>query len=110
MLTGETLLTIGQVCERLPFQPNFTTVWRWCSKGIQGTRLESVRAGRRILTSVEALDRFMTALAVAANPPLNAAPLPQPKRSSARPGTVDEADRHERVKAQLAAMGVGRRA
>lgn len=37
------------------------TVWRWCLRGSNGHRLESVLLGSRRYTSREALDRFVGA-------------------------------------------------
>jgi hypothetical protein len=35
-----------------------STIWRWATKGIGGTRLECIRIGRRMRTSRAALSRF----------------------------------------------------
>lgn len=45
-----------------------STIWRWMTRGVQATSrqrivLESVRLGRRLLTSREALNRFAHAAA-----------------------------------------------
>lgn len=40
-------------------KPHMSTLWRWIAEGAQGQRLEHVRLGRRIVTSREALHRFM---------------------------------------------------
>ena len=40
-------------------RPDKTTLYRWCLKGIGGTKLEHVRIGGRILTSRQALTRFI---------------------------------------------------
>ena len=42
-----------------------STLWRWCRKGIRGVRLEHIRLGHRICTSIEALNRFAQRLAEA---------------------------------------------
>ncbi len=63
----ETVLTLPEAAAAIPTQngkrPSVSTIWRWCRKGLRGTRLEYLRCGRRILTSREALDRFFVALA-----------------------------------------------
>ena len=39
-----------------------STLWRWTSRGLRGVRLEYLRLGGRILTSVEAVTRFAAKL------------------------------------------------
>ena len=36
-----------------------STVWRWIRNGVNGAKLESIRIGRRIFTSQEAISRFI---------------------------------------------------
>jgi hypothetical protein len=59
---NETLISLKQAARMVPtFDGNTihsATVWRWCKKGFKGIRLEYVRAGRRIATSREAMNRF----------------------------------------------------
>ncbi len=40
-------------------RPDKTTIYRWCLKGVGGTKLEHIRLGDRILTSRQALTRFI---------------------------------------------------
>jgi len=40
-----------------------STMWRWCSRGLRGVKLEHVRVGHRICTSTQAISRFVNALA-----------------------------------------------
>ena len=42
-------------------RPDKTTLYRWCLKGVAGTKLEHIRLGDRILTSRQAITRFITA-------------------------------------------------
>lgn len=42
-------------------RPDKTTLYRWCLRGVHGTRLEHCRLGNRILTSRQALTRFIEA-------------------------------------------------
>ena len=44
-------------------RPHASTLWRWCRKGLRGVRLEYLRLGRRIVTTQQALARFMQRLA-----------------------------------------------
>jgi len=45
------------------------TVWRWCTQGIGGIRLQHCRLGRRFLTNETWLKEFMAALAAKSFPP-----------------------------------------
>ena len=40
-----------------------STIWRWCSRGLRGVKLEHVRVDRRVCTSTQAISRFVNALA-----------------------------------------------
>ncbi|QDT06889.1 hypothetical protein K227x_53120 [Rubripirellula lacrimiformis] len=42
-------------------RPDKSTCYRWCLKGVGGTKLEHIRLGDRILTSRQALTRFIEA-------------------------------------------------
>jgi len=42
-------------------RPDKCTIYRWCLKGVKGTTLEHIRLGDRILTSRQALTRFIEA-------------------------------------------------
>ena len=46
-------------------RPDKTTLYRWCLKGVRGTKLEHIRLGDRILTSRQALTRFIQSRTVA---------------------------------------------
>jgi hypothetical protein len=78
-LLTETILPFGAVPPRFPFlgRPgeagkgrrfvHFSTVFRWWSKGIIGpggkpVRLEGMKLGGKLVTSLEALQRFSEAL------------------------------------------------
>jgi len=65
----EELLTLAQAARRYrppdarPLAPS--TIWRWHKKGISGVRLETICIGGIRYTSVEALQRFFTAVTLA---------------------------------------------
>jgi len=42
-------------------RPDKTTLYRWCLRGIAGTKLEHIRLGEQIFTSRQALTRFIEA-------------------------------------------------
>lgn len=65
---SEDVLTIPQVCQEIKEttgrKPDRATVYRWVLNGVEGQRLEAVRIGRQILTSRQALTRFIAARSV----------------------------------------------
>jgi hypothetical protein len=65
----EKLVSLSEAARSLPpidgHRPHSSTIWRWIRRGSRGIHLEHVRLGRRTCTSVEALSRFVNALAAA---------------------------------------------
>lgn len=57
------LIPLVEAARRLPGRPSLPTLWRWCSHGVRGTRLAHVRVGRRLFTSLPALNEFAHACA-----------------------------------------------
>ena len=45
-----------------PRPPGLRTLYRWSAKGIRGVRLETIRVGGSLCTSVQALQRFFDRL------------------------------------------------
>ncbi len=64
-LSRETPLVFSEVPKRLPKRHgkkvHYSTVYRWATKGVRGRVLETVRVGGVRYTSIEALERFLTA-------------------------------------------------
>ena len=58
----EDVITLREAARLLPKRPHHATLWRWANKGVGGIRLESVKQGRDLLTSKQALNRFLRAL------------------------------------------------
>ena len=58
---GEKVITLKEVpglgCWAAPI--SYTAVLRWRKKGLKGVRLETRRNGGSIITSVEAVERFI---------------------------------------------------
>ncbi len=110
MLNGERLLTLTEAAKTLPRLNGkkiaTTTLWRWATQGIRSIRLETRRIGRRVVTSVEALDRFTAALA---DLPPETRPRYQKRRENApKPRTERERARAlARAEAELDAAGIG---
>lgn len=40
-------------------RPSYQTTWRWCVVGCRGVYLEAERIGGRIITSIQAVERFL---------------------------------------------------
>ncbi len=61
-LERETLINLNQAARRVPGRDgrsvHISAIYRWINPGIAGVRLEAVRLGGRLITSVEALQRF----------------------------------------------------
>ena len=66
-LATETVVSLTDATKALPLidgkRPHVTTVWRWAMRGVRGVRLAHGRLGKRVVTSHEALNRFMNELA-----------------------------------------------
>lgn len=108
-IENESILSLTEATKVLPSidgrRPHVSTLWRWAMKGIRGgVRLETARLGRRVITSKEALQRFIVALSEAPEPQ----PAP-PQPCSSLPKPRSEAQRHhdvEQAKARLRKAGV----
>jgi hypothetical protein len=68
----ENILSLAGAAKAIPKidgrHPNTSTVYRWISDGVRGVKLDSVRFGRRLCTSQEALQRFVVELSDAPTP------------------------------------------
>jgi hypothetical protein len=60
-LLTETVCSLSEVPKLIPNRPNFSTIWRWTRKGIRGEVLETYRIGGRVVTSHQAVHRFLEA-------------------------------------------------
>lgn len=61
-------ITLTQAAKLVPFNPNATTLWRWCRKGVvtrsgERLRLQHVGTGRRIATTAKWVEEFLKAKA-----------------------------------------------
>lgn len=69
MITNEPVFPLSEIALRLPTlggkRIHTSTLWRWCLRGSRGIRLEHLRLGRRVLTSLAAVERFGLACASA---------------------------------------------
>ncbi len=76
-LLGEEMISLGTAARMFPGargaeRVNPSTVYRWAYKGVQTpgglVRLESLRVGSRVLTTKQAVERFVAALSAHAEP------------------------------------------
>lgn len=74
-------------------RPHVATLYRWAQRGIRGVRLETIRVGGTLCTSVEAIQRFCDALSGDVN-------------SSATGSSVVKSRKSEAAAAMLAARGI----
>lgn len=60
----EDVIAISEVPQELPGQarPHISAVYRWANVGVRGVRLEACRVGSQIVTSRQALTRFLNAI------------------------------------------------
>lgn len=63
----EVLLPFRQALQALPprsggKRPHVSTLHRWAQRGLRGVRLETIRVGGLLCTSMEAIQRFFDAL------------------------------------------------
>jgi hypothetical protein len=57
---NEVPISLADARDFLPNRPDISTLFRWCTPGVRGITLEHVRIGKRIYTSREAVQRFIT--------------------------------------------------
>ena len=62
-IKNESVLSLTNAAKRLPKRrrgkrPHVSTLYRWAQRGIKGVKLETIRIGGTLCTSMEALQRF----------------------------------------------------
>jgi len=82
---NERLRPLNRASAVVPSHPHTSTIVRWALRGVRGHRLETVVIGGRRYTSVEAIERFISALS---NEPCQSEPL-----SRRREEEIDRAER-----------------
>lgn len=58
----EDIRTIAEAAREIPTRPCFATVWRWTTRGVKGRKLETYKVGSRVVTSTQAIHRFLEAI------------------------------------------------
>lgn len=66
-LESETVLSLTEAAAHLPRRragkrPHVATMYRWAQRGLRGVKLETIRVGGTLCTSLEALQRFCARL------------------------------------------------
>ena len=77
-LQTENVVTLLRAAKSLPElrrgrRPHVSTLYRWASAGVRGVRLETMRVGGTLCTSLEALQRFCERLSAPNEPTSEAA-------------------------------------
>ena len=65
-LLTEDVIAIREISKHTPTRPSYATIYRWVSKGVTRSdgvkiRIESIKIGQQLLTSVQAVHRFIAA-------------------------------------------------
>ncbi|NOY41175.1 MAG: DUF1580 domain-containing protein [Planctomycetes bacterium] len=55
-------LTLNEACNHVPGRPHVNTLRRWCDRGFDGVILKSWRCGHRRLTTLGAINDFISAM------------------------------------------------
>ncbi len=92
-LRAEQLILLGEACRKLSVVASPPTLWRWRTRGVNGVKLECVRAGRKWYTTYEALNRFLDAQ--------SSLPVPSPAEKPQEPRT-----RSDKTNDRLRAAGL----
>jgi len=90
-LQSETVLSFPDAANHLPRRrkgkkPHIATFYRWAMRGCRGIKLETIRVGGTLCTSIEALQRFCERLS---NPE-----SPRPRTTKVRERQIAQAE-HE---------------
>ena len=86
-LQAETVLTLADAARYVPRRRrgrkvHVSTLYRWAQRGIRGIKLETLRLGGGLVTSVEALQRFAERLTSVDGAPVTRSE-PQRRRDTA---------------------------
>jgi len=70
-LTGalKDAMTLKQAAAYFPRRPHIATIWRWCTNGCHGVKLESWMIGGMRVTTPAAIEEFLQALNADRDPP-----------------------------------------
>jgi hypothetical protein len=63
MAPRERMLTLSEAAKRTPGRPHASTLFRWATKGRRGVKLEIFEFGRRLFTTMDAVNDFARAVA-----------------------------------------------
>ncbi len=90
-LATEQVVSLSEASKRLPRRrkgkrPHVATLYRWAVRGVRGVRLETLRVGGTLCTSLEALQRFCEQCT-------DPASCPQSPTSKSRQRAIKKAER-----------------
>ncbi len=96
-IATESLIPLREAPRRLPPRPtgkrvHISACYRWVSRGVRGIRLEAIRVGGTMYTSLEALQRFADRL----GPQVAREPQPIKPTTVTRYRQIDQASRRLR--------------
>ena len=60
-ILGQQFVTLTESPKHIPGNPHINSVRRWAYDGVGGTRLETWKVGGTVVTSIEAIERFILA-------------------------------------------------
>jgi hypothetical protein len=105
LANAETLIPLAEVTSRLTWlprrggkAPTLQTLYAWCNRGLDGTRLEWVQAGNGRCTSEAALRRFFNRLTA-----------PEAMGADADADDRQQQEAHARARMSLQAQGILRK-
>ena len=101
-------ITLTEAAKLSPGRPSSNAVWRWCRKGIKSRsghriKLDHIRAGGKIFTSAESLEKFFADVARADREYFKD---PDPIQRPKQPTETQRQRSIERAEAELAKAGI----
>lgn len=58
----EDAISLREAAQELPRPVSSSTIYRWALRGVRGRKLETVHIGAQIITSRQAMTRFLAAI------------------------------------------------
>ena len=95
-LGTDSLITIDQAAKKVPGHPHRHSVYRWAHFGVRGHRLETVKIGRFLFTTEDALRDFLHAIQQdrpVGNPSVTCAPKKTADRKQSKAAARKRLDR-----------------
>lgn len=61
-ILAEDVLTMSEAAQEFPRAKHVSCLYRWAHRGVRGHRLATVRLGAQLVTSRQAITRFLRAI------------------------------------------------